>query len=255
MKVKTLAYQALFTTLGVLLFGLTVAMHEAGHLVAGLLFGLNVVEFSLGFGPLLAQVDALGLSWSLRAIPLGGYCMIEEEVFSSWPMFFTLGAGLLVNFVSAFVGFKVAAHRGEGAVDINTLPRWMKDLPWYYGGPVVRLLGFPFVVIYRMGQEIEEGDYFRAFAQFHLTLGVCNAIPLIPFLDGTKMMGVATSLLLGGGRHGCPGIAVLAPPGLLSGSQGSPLGSQASRACTHLGWGSRGLNFGPPARIREGKET
>jgi len=200
----------LYTLLGCLLFGAVIAMHEAGHLVAGLLFGLNVVEFSIGFGPLLGQVHAWGLDWSFRAIPLGGYCALEVENISTWPMFFTLSAGLAVNFLAAYGSKKSADWRGEGESSFKT-PDWMENLPWYYGGSIVRLFGFPFVVMHKLGVEIEEGDFFRAHGEFHLLLGICNLIPIIPILDGGKMLGILLSKILRGGEDMATLLMLLSP--------------------------------------------
>lgn len=197
-KVQAAARHTFYTLLGVLLFGWAIVMHEAGHLVPGVLLGLNISEFSVGFGPLITQVHALGLDWSLRAIPLGGYCMFEDVELQSLSMFIALSGGVAVNFVTAYICTQIANWRGEAEVSIGELPEWMKNLPWYFGGLLVRLLGFPFHVMYRLGVEIEEGDYFRAFGMFHLILGSCNLIPLIPFVDGAKMFSIILAAIFGG---------------------------------------------------------
>lgn len=55
-----------------------VAVHEAGHLVAARLCGVDAPEFSVGFGPLLAAFTPKSgkTRYVLRAIPLGGYVRI-----------------------------------------------------------------------------------------------------------------------------------------------------------------------------------
>lgn len=60
------------------LFSLAVIVHEAGHLVAALKFGLKVEAFSVGFGPVLYRKKIRGVEYRLSAIPLGGYVSIPD---------------------------------------------------------------------------------------------------------------------------------------------------------------------------------
>lgn len=61
--------------LAILMFGILVMLHEFGHFIAARLTGVKVVEFAVGFGPrLLSRKAKSGVTYSLRALPLGGYC-------------------------------------------------------------------------------------------------------------------------------------------------------------------------------------
>ncbi len=60
------------------LFSLAVIVHEAGHLIAALNFGLKVEAFSVGFGPVLYRKKIRGVEYRLSAIPLGGYVSIPD---------------------------------------------------------------------------------------------------------------------------------------------------------------------------------
>ncbi|MDE6201044.1 MAG: site-2 protease family protein [Clostridiales bacterium] len=52
-----------------------VLIHELGHYTAAKILGFTVEEFSVGFGPkLISRVRRNGERWSLRMLPLGGYC-------------------------------------------------------------------------------------------------------------------------------------------------------------------------------------
>lgn len=62
----------------VALFSLAVIVHEAGHLIAALKFGLKVEAFSVGFGPVLYKKTFKGVEYRLSAIPLGGYVSIPD---------------------------------------------------------------------------------------------------------------------------------------------------------------------------------
>lgn len=50
-----------------------VIVHEFGHYIMARLFGVKVLEFSVGFGPSLAKTVRGGTQYSLRGIPLGGF--------------------------------------------------------------------------------------------------------------------------------------------------------------------------------------
>lgn len=67
---------ALFLTLAALLF--IVAFHEWGHFLAARRLKLHTPEFSVGLGPVLwSRHDRRrDMTWSLRALPLGGYVRI-----------------------------------------------------------------------------------------------------------------------------------------------------------------------------------
>ena len=56
-----------------------VLVHEAGHYLAARSFGIEVEEFSIGFGPRLFGFEAFGNEFNLRAFPLGGYVKFPEN--------------------------------------------------------------------------------------------------------------------------------------------------------------------------------
>ena len=190
--------RSLYLVLGVLMFSLAIVMHEGGHLIPSLLLGQAVSEFSLGFGPLLAQAH-YGLDWSIRAIPLGGYCLFEDLDIVSLRAFVILCGGVLVNFAAWAVCERIAERRGDGLVEFNT-PDWLAEVPWYFGGFITRFFGFPFVVMWRMSVEIEAGNCFRAFGKFHLLLGIVNLVPLLPLTDGSKLVAIVATAVFGGGN-------------------------------------------------------
>ena len=70
----------IITVVKLLLIILSVAsFHELGHLLASKLQGVGVDEYSVGFGPKIFQKEYKGTMYSIRCIPLGGYCAIEGE--------------------------------------------------------------------------------------------------------------------------------------------------------------------------------
>lgn len=63
----------------VLIFGLLIGVHEAGHLIAAKKCGVLVHEFSIGMGPKLFSFTKGETLYSLRLIPIGGFCNMEGE--------------------------------------------------------------------------------------------------------------------------------------------------------------------------------
>ena len=53
--------------------------HEWGHLIVAKLCGVKVNEFSVGMGPLLFKRKKGETQYSVRLLPLGGYCAMEGE--------------------------------------------------------------------------------------------------------------------------------------------------------------------------------
>ena len=62
-----------------IILGVVATIHEFGHFIFAKLFKMGVNEFSIGFGPKIFQKKYKDTMYSLRWIPLGGYCAIEGE--------------------------------------------------------------------------------------------------------------------------------------------------------------------------------
>ncbi|MCR5817155.1 MAG: site-2 protease family protein [Ruminococcus sp.] len=65
--------------IAVLIFSLIIAIHEFGHFAVAKLCGVKVNEFSIGMGPCLLKKKKGETQYSLRALPIGGYCAMEGE--------------------------------------------------------------------------------------------------------------------------------------------------------------------------------
>ena len=74
---------ALFLLLKILaaifVFGIIIFVHELGHFVMAKLMGVKVNEFALGMGPRLLKFGKGETVYSLRALPIGGFCAMEGE--------------------------------------------------------------------------------------------------------------------------------------------------------------------------------
>ena len=64
-----------------LMLSILVVIHEWGHYFVARLFKIKVNEFSIFMGPkIYSRVSKkTGMRFSIRAIPLGGYCAMEDE--------------------------------------------------------------------------------------------------------------------------------------------------------------------------------
>lgn len=63
----------------ILVFGVIIFFHELGHFVVAKLNHILVAEFSIGFGPKLFSFHKKETQYTLRLIPLGGYCMYTDD--------------------------------------------------------------------------------------------------------------------------------------------------------------------------------
>ena len=69
----------LYIILGILFFGLLIAVHEWGHFITAKKLDVQVNEFSIGMGPAIWSRQKGETKYSLRALPIGGYCAMEGE--------------------------------------------------------------------------------------------------------------------------------------------------------------------------------
>ncbi|WP_028509695.1 site-2 protease family protein [Ruminococcus sp. NK3A76] len=70
---------AISIVIAVLIFSMIIAIHEFGHFAVAKLCGVKVNEFSIGMGPCLLKKKKGETQYSLRALPIGGYCAMEGE--------------------------------------------------------------------------------------------------------------------------------------------------------------------------------
>ncbi len=65
--------------IAILFFELIIIIHETGHFIAARLMKIKVNEFSIGMGPKIFSKKRGDTVYSLRWIPIGGYCAMEGE--------------------------------------------------------------------------------------------------------------------------------------------------------------------------------
>lgn len=105
----------MYYILALLLLGVLILAHEAGHFLAARACGIGVQEFAMGMGPLLLKkTSKKGTQFSLRLFPIGGYCQFygEDEDLPDprafnrqpvWKRAITVASGPLMNFIVAFL--------------------------------------------------------------------------------------------------------------------------------------------------------
>ncbi len=103
----------MYIILGILIFGILIATHELGHFTVAKLFKVKVSEFAIGMGPAIIKKQKGETLYAWRAVPIGGYCAMEEDEESDDPRAFTnqvwwkrmliLIAGAAMNFIFGFI--------------------------------------------------------------------------------------------------------------------------------------------------------
>lgn len=112
----------------IFILGLLISVHEFGHFIVAKRNGVHVIEFTIGFGPVIVSKTINGTKYSLRWILFGGACQMlgadmglvneEDEEYvnllkeqegrsftekSVWARMAILFAGPFFNFLLAFV--------------------------------------------------------------------------------------------------------------------------------------------------------
>ncbi len=109
--------------LGVVLFalgiGVSIALHEAGHMWTAKALGMKVRRYYIGFGPKIFSFRRGETEYGLKALPLGGFCDIagmtaldemtpEEEPHAmykkaAWKRVVVMSGGIAMNFILGFL--------------------------------------------------------------------------------------------------------------------------------------------------------
>ncbi len=104
----------MYIIIAVFAFGILIFTHEMGHFLAAKSCGVKVVEFAMGMGPRLLHTQRGETEYSLRLLPIGGFCSMEGEeeesddprAFSNqkvWKRLIILVAGSVMNFLLGFL--------------------------------------------------------------------------------------------------------------------------------------------------------
>ena len=103
-----------YILIAILIFGVLIAVHELGHFLAAKACGVRVNEFSIGMGPQLVHKTKGDTEYSLRLLPIGGFCAMEGEDEDSdderalnrqawWKKLIIFIAGAFMNFLTGLL--------------------------------------------------------------------------------------------------------------------------------------------------------
>ena len=201
----------------IFLLGFLIIIHEGGHFLVARLCKVKVNEFAIGFGKILWQKQGKQTKYTIRMIPLGGFCSMEGEDEESddegsfskasvWKRMAIVLAGATVNILfGILVYFILISTVGIQFVDpakdtiLNRI---------YYGGQatgafilsifesikmlftgglatdqMVGIVGISEIVVQTSGII----NYLHLLSVISVSLGVTNLLP-IPALDGGKII-------------------------------------------------------------------
>lgn len=127
----------------IILFVLLIFPHELGHFLVAKAVGVKVNEFAFGMGPALFQKEKGETLYSIRLIPIGGYCAMEGENEESenprsfnnkpgWAKISVLVAGAAMNVLIAILALTIIA--GVIGNPTTTIEQVEKNSPAYEAG-------------------------------------------------------------------------------------------------------------------------
>ena len=201
----------------IFLLGFLIIIHEGGHFLVARLCKVKVNEFAIGFGKTIWQKQGKETKYTLRLIPLGGFCSMEGEDEESdregsfskasvWKRMAIVVAGAAVNILFGILVYYIL---------ITTVGIQFQDTSkdtilnrMYHGGRItgefifsifdsikmlftggvstnqmVGIVGISDVVVQTTGIA----NYLNLLAVISVSLGVTNLLP-IPALDGGKII-------------------------------------------------------------------
>ena len=129
----------MYILLAILMFGFLIFIHELGHFLSAKLLDVQVNEFAICMGPVLWQKKRGETTYSLRAIPIGGFCAMEGEDEESdnprafpqkswWRRLIILAAGSFMNFVAGFLAI-VLLYTGASAYSAPIVTDFFEGCP------------------------------------------------------------------------------------------------------------------------------
>jgi len=201
----------------IFLLGFLILIHEGGHFLVARLCKVKVNEFAIGFGKTIWQKQGKETKYSLRLIPLGGFCSMEGEDEESnsegsfskasvWKRMAIVVAGAIVNILFGILVYFILVsavgiqfvdpakdtilnriYYGSQATGAFILSIFESIKMLFTGGvstdQMVGIVGISEVVVQTNGII----NYLHLLAVISISLGVTNLLP-IPALDGGKIL-------------------------------------------------------------------
>jgi membrane-associated protease RseP (regulator of RpoE activity) len=192
-----------------------VGIHEACHMFVSKLFGVKVLKFSLGFGPVLFSKKFEDTQYQLALLPLGGYIQCDGDDpesnvpngFFSLPWYkralialagpianLLLGFGIIFTLLIMFKGWPILAALKQAytlsAFIITTTLKWVFGMLPATKEATQGTTGLagPIMVTKILISSLKEGvaQFLFVLSLISLSLGLFNLFP-IPGLDGAHI--------------------------------------------------------------------
>lgn len=201
----------------IFLLGFLIIIHEGGHFLVAKLCKVKVKEFAIGFGKIIWQKQGKETKYTLRLIPLGGFCNMEGEDEESddegsfskasvWKRMAIVFAGATVNILFGILVYfilvstvliqfadptkdTISNRLNYGAQYTGTfILSIFESIKMLFTGGVstdqmVGIVGISDIVVQTTGVL----NYIYLLAVISVSLGVTNLLP-IPALDGGKIL-------------------------------------------------------------------
>ena len=148
----------------ILCFGVIIMIHEAGHFFVAKKSGIKVIEFAIGMGPAIISKQRGETKYSLRCLPIGGYCAMEGEDDNSddprafrsaavWKRMLVTVAGATMNLIlgffliilvtcldTAITTTTIASfHENADGVDLSASSQWLQVDDTFYSVDGLRI--------------------------------------------------------------------------------------------------------------------
>ena len=178
-----------YILIAILIFGVLIAVHEFGHFLAAKACGVRVNEFSIGMGPQLFHKMKGDTEYSLRLLPIGGYCAMEGEDEDSdddralgrqvwWKKFIIFVAGAFMNFLTGLI-IVICLYAGAQAFYTTEIVELNPDFPQQGEDGLM-----PGDTIYAInGERI----YLKSDVSLIMGLGDTGTIDMTVLRDGKKL--------------------------------------------------------------------
>ena len=178
----------LLILIGVLLFGFVIFFHELGHFLLAKASKIRVNEFALGMGPRIFGFKKGETQYTLRLLPIGGFCSMEgedeesgdERAFGNKPVWRRILVVIAGGIFNIFLGFVMMLFLQSGQELFAT-----NQISSFLPGSALQAAG------------VQEGDYltkingYRIYTDrdvgFALSMADPDAVQLVVKRDGKSI--------------------------------------------------------------------
>ena len=127
----------MYILFAILIFSVLIFVHELGHFLAAKASGVQVNEFAMFMGPAIWKKQIGETLYSIRCIPMGGYCAMEGEDEETdnprsfqkaawWKRLIILVAGAGMNFIAGLLilAIVMAPAKAVNVLEIQSFEEW-----------------------------------------------------------------------------------------------------------------------------------